>query len=80
MFTVLKLLLKSAKIILKEQSLFFLFPFRDSKSAKVELMARDENEDNGLPPSGGSTDRFLLVCKGNTADGYTSKPLAKEIV
>ncbi len=55
-------------------------------------MAREEDEDDGLSPLGERTDRFLdqskkgrtrnflLVCKGNTADGYTSIHLAKEIV
>jgi len=55
-------------------------------------MARDDDEDDGLSPFGKSTNRFfdqakkgrtrnfLLVFNGNTAAGYTSTHLAKEIV
>ena len=55
-------------------------------------MPKEDDDDDSLPPLGENTNKFieqakkgqarnfLLVYKGIRADGYTSKPLAKEMV
>ena len=63
----------------------------NSSTAKDDLMARDEDDDDGLPPLGENTDKFLdqakkgqprnflLVCKGNkvTYLAVRKKPVKK---